>query len=199
MKVHHPISHHPHSKLTTQILNPGLTPLTNAEVLRHVADVQTRYYAPDSYREPPQTLKSILRDVRTILERPSQPTVAVQRPEKPFSKPKRNPLVSDSRVIVALTRKLRGGKFRLLQSEVLQIFNHVPRDREKLSMLLEDAEQRFSEEALDEMVAVIEDVLVHGRGLEDVAMSGAENGKTSNVNGDGEEVEAKGEDVEMER
>lgn len=66
-------------------------------------------------------------------------------------------------------------------------------------MLLEDAEQRFSEETLDEMVAVIEDVLVHGSGLEAVAMPDARSGKRRDVNADGEEVEAKGEDVEMER
>lgn len=35
-------------------------------------------------------------------------------------------------------------------------------------MVLEDAEQRFGEGEMDEMVKVIEDVLVYGKGLEDV-------------------------------
>lgn len=100
-------------------------------------------------------------------------------------------------MFLVLTRKLRGGRFKLLQSEVLQIFNHVPRDREKLGMLLEDAEQRFSEETLDEIVAVVEDVLLYGRGLDDVAMPDGRNGAREKGDGGGEE--AKGEDVEMER
>ena len=57
-----------------------------------------------------------------------------------------------------------------MESELVQIFNHVPRNREELGMLLEDAEERFEEEVLDEMVTVIGDVLVHGKGLDDVGV-----------------------------
>jgi len=57
-----------------------------------------------------------------------------------------------------------------MESEVMQIFNHVPRNREELGMLLEDFEERFGEEELDEMVKVIADVLVHGKGLDDVGI-----------------------------
>ena len=68
-----------------------------------------------------------------------------------------------------------------MESEVVQIFNHVPRNREDMVMVLEDAEERFEEEVLDEMVKVIGDVLVHGKGLEDVEVpkegeSGGERG-----------------------
>jgi hypothetical protein len=71
-------------------------------------------------------------------------------------------------VFVVLTRILKGKRYGLMESEVVQIFNHVPRSREDLVMLLEDAEERFEEEVLDEMVKVIGDVLVHGMGLDDV-------------------------------
>jgi hypothetical protein len=73
-------------------------------------------------------------------------------------------------VFVVLTRILKGRKYGLMESEVMQIFNQVPRDREELVMVLEDAEERFKEEVLDEMVGVIGDVLVHGKGLDDVGV-----------------------------
>jgi len=57
-----------------------------------------------------------------------------------------------------------------MESEVLQIFNHVPRNTEELGMLLEDVEERFEEDVLDEMLRVIGDVLVHGKGLDDVGV-----------------------------
>ena len=63
-----------------------------------------------------------------------------------------------------------------MESELVHIFNHVPRNREELGMLLEDAEERFEEEVLDEMVTVIRDVLVHGKGLDDVGVLEGESG-----------------------
>jgi hypothetical protein len=79
-------------------------------------------------------------------------------------------LVSDPRVFVVLTRILKGKRYGLMESEVVQIFNHVPRCREDLVMVLEDAEERFEEVVLDDMVKVIGDVLVHGKGLDDVGV-----------------------------
>ena len=131
-------------------------------MLSHINSIEAQQRSRGTGRRAPQNLHNVLRDVRTILELPTQPTSAATAHP--------NLLLSDPRVFVALPRRLRGPKFRLLQSEVLQIFDHVPRDRDKLAMLLEDAEQRFSEEELDEMVRIIDDVLVKGEGLDEVSL-----------------------------
>ena len=79
----------------------------------------------------------------------------------------------------------------------MQIFNHVPRNREELGMLLEDAEERFEEEVLDEMVTVIGDVLVHGKGLDDVGvLEEGESGSERRRSGDAVEKGAGQEKME---
>lgn len=83
-----------------------------------------------------------------------------------------------------------------MESEVVQIFNHVPRNREELEMLLEDVEERFGEDVLDEMVTVIGNVLVHGKGLDDVdVLEEGENGSEQKRldEGVGDAVEEKNE------
>lgn len=104
--------------------------------------------------------------------------------------------MSDPRVFVVLTRILKGKRYGLMESEVVQIFNHVPRNREELEMLLEDVEERFGEDVLDEMVTVIGNVLVHGKGLDDVdVLEEGENGSEQKRldEGVGDAVEEKNE------
>lgn len=77
-----------------------------------------------------------------------------------------------------------------MESEMVQVFNHVPRSREELVMVLEDAEERFGEEVLDEMLGAIGDVLVHGKGLDDIewpedSESSSERGKSDEGVDDG--------------
>jgi DNA-directed RNA polymerase subunit F len=54
---------------------------------------------------------------------------------------------------------LHAKPFKLLQAEILQILNHVPRTVDELGMLLEDVEQRFSDEKQEEMVAIISRIM----------------------------------------
>jgi DNA-directed RNA polymerase subunit F len=58
-----------------------------------------------------------------------------------------------------LTTTLHAKPFKLLQAEILQILNHVPRNVTELGMLLEDVEQRFSDEKQEEIVAIIARVM----------------------------------------
>jgi DNA-directed RNA polymerase subunit F len=50
---------------------------------------------------------------------------------------------------------LKAKPYKLLAAEILQILNHVPRNVTELSMLLEEAEERFTEERLEAIVAIV--------------------------------------------
>jgi len=130
-------------------------------VLAHINALEAQHSPRSGRPHAPQNLLNVLRDVGTTLTLAAQASGAARASASPL-------LLADPRVFVALPRRLRAPPFRLLQSEVLQIFNHVPCDRDRLAMLLEDAEQRFGEDQLDEMVRIIEDVLVKGEGLDEV-------------------------------
>ena len=139
-------------------------------MLAHISAVSAQQGARGSGAPAPPNLLTVLRDVRTTLGQAAG-------------------LAPDPRAFVALPRRLRAPPFRLLQSEVLQIFNHVPRDRDGLALLLEDAEQRFAEVEMDEMLRIIEDVLVKGEGLDEVGP--LEEGDGGGKDGS-EEAEAEG-------
>jgi hypothetical protein len=78
--------------------------------------------------------------VTSILSLPTQATTTVKfTPEK----------------IHLLTTTLHAPPFNLLPSEILQILNHVPRRKAEMRMLLEDAEERFDDAALEDMLSAI--------------------------------------------
>jgi hypothetical protein len=82
--------------------------------------------------------------VKSILTLPTQPTGRANfTPE----------------TIHELTTILHAKPFKLLQAEILQILNHVPRNVIELGMLLEDADERFTEERQEEMVGIIAKVM----------------------------------------
>jgi DNA-directed RNA polymerase subunit F len=58
--------------------------------------------------------------------------------------------------ILELSTTLKAKPWRLLQSEILQILNHVPMSAQEIRFLLEDADLRFKEEELDEMLIIIQ-------------------------------------------
>jgi DNA-directed RNA polymerase subunit F len=58
-----------------------------------------------------------------------------------------------------LTIALKAKPYKLLAAEILQILNHVPRNTTELSMLLEEAEERFPEEKLEAIVGIIDKIL----------------------------------------
>jgi hypothetical protein len=86
--------------------------------------------------------------IHTYFDRPTQPTT------RPIQRAHFTPVA-----ITALTGKLAAAPYKVLQSELLQILNHVPRDVTELSMLVEDADQRFDEQMLEEMVQLIKATL----------------------------------------
>lgn len=86
--------------------------------------------------------------VHIYFDRPTQPTTRVSM--RAHFTPE---------AIHKLTRKLSSSPYRLLQSEILQILNHVPREVTELSMIVEDAEDRFEENVLEEIVQAIHTIL----------------------------------------
>ena len=59
------------------------------------------------------------------------------------------------RVIGRLAKILAGRKYRLLPAEVLHIVNHRPTNRDELSGLVEEAEERYSEAQQDEILLIV--------------------------------------------
>lgn len=74
-------------------------------------------------------------------------------------------------------RKL--AKFDLTKAELLMIFNLRPKDAAALDPIIEEAENRFNEEELEEILVAIREVL----GGEEEGMDGVEDGEENGVNG----------------
>jgi DNA-directed RNA polymerase subunit F len=73
-----------------------------------------------------------------------------QMPSQPFKRATFSP-----EAILELSTTLKSKPWKLLQSEILQILNHVPMTTQEIKFLLEDADLRFKEEELGEMLDVI--------------------------------------------
>jgi len=61
--------------------------------------------------------------------------------------------------ILNLTKALRAPPYELMQAEILQILNHVPKDTAEVQMLVEDAEQRFDTKTLEDIYELIRSTL----------------------------------------
>ena len=74
--------------------------------------------------------------------------------EQPF---KRATFTPES--IAELTSTLKARPWRLLQSEILQILNHVPMAVPEIKLLLEDFDERFKEQEQEDLLQVIHRIM----------------------------------------
>ncbi|KAF2399442.1 hypothetical protein EJ06DRAFT_582767 [Trichodelitschia bisporula] len=155
------------------ILDPGTQPLSNAEVLAHIQSLDAKYARDGRTETIPDNLRKVMRDVKSILTIPTQPTCPVDTaPLVTEAQKAAAPTFRSERVFAALARRLRAKPFSLLPAEILQVFNHVPRSRTELTMIVQEGEERFAEEVLDQCLDVIREIMVEGRGLDVVNGNG---------------------------
>ncbi|KAF2663094.1 hypothetical protein BT63DRAFT_430655 [Microthyrium microscopicum] len=129
-----------------RIIDPGTQPLSNAEVLAHLTSQPTTIPNYPGIHELPEELKKITRETITYLSRPTQPASR-----------SRAPAALNPDAIHNLTTTLKNKPWRLLQSEILQILNHVPREITELGMVVEELDQRFEPEQQELLLKVIQD------------------------------------------
>ncbi|KIW02619.1 hypothetical protein, variant 2 [Verruconis gallopava] len=122
----------------------------------------------------PDNLKAAIRDVKTNLSRP--PTVHPADQVAAGTIPKKR--------VVRLVQRLTGREFKLLPSEALMVVNHRPILREELSGLLEELEDRMSEEKQDRLLELVSKELGRVRADDGDGANGA----------DDEDDEGEGED-----
>ncbi|KAF2458686.1 RNA polymerase Rpb4-domain-containing protein [Lineolata rhizophorae] len=145
-----------------KILETQSAVLTNYEVQAHLQDMQARYQAQDEAqpngKPKPSNLDAVMKDVITYLVDENSPLAA--------------PSYYSEEAVKELYARLE--KFNLTKAELLMILNLRPKFS-ALDPIIEEADVRFSEEQLQEIVDIIRDVL----GGEDVPVEGyepAENG-----------------------
>ena len=97
--------------------------------------------------------------MQTYLCQPGQPTCPNPAQQDSSNGDPQHPSFSPE-VFVTLASQLKREPFKLLHAEILQIFNIVPRNRMELVMIVEEGEDRYNDEVLEQMLQLIEDVLV---------------------------------------
>ena len=102
--------------------------------------------------------------MQSHLRLPTQPTCPAAQSSPPDTTAQQHPSFSPP-VFAALAARLKRAPYTLMPAEILQIFNHVPRNRAELVMVVEEGEDRYPEEVLEGMLELIEDVLVRGKEL----------------------------------
>ncbi|KIW02618.1 hypothetical protein, variant 1 [Verruconis gallopava] len=157
-----------------KIKDPGTQQIPNGLVLHHVTELEAKYIAQKRMNTIPDNLKAAIRDVKTNLSRP--PTVHPADQVAAGTIPKKR--------VVRLVQRLTGREFKLLPSEALMVVNHRPILREELSGLLEELEDRMSEEKQDRLLELVSKELGRVRADDGDGANGA----------DDEDDEGEGED-----
>lgn len=105
---------------------------------------------------------NLLREEDKLVTRNKKPsqkaTIAYETEQylKSFS-----PSSTSSYTPVIVTQFLTAFKrYRLTKAEKLQILNHRPASLVELQLLIEESEERFSEEVMNEMIAIIADIIL---------------------------------------
>ncbi|QDS72006.1 hypothetical protein FKW77_001843 [Venturia effusa] len=146
-----------------EILNAGTRLLTNNEVLQHVEGLKAKYKTEGREKSIPNNLKDMLKNVSEILTLDPQ---TGQRTRTPISNTQ----------IAKLASILAREPYKLLSTEIAGIMNQVPRNSIELCLIVEEGEERFSEEQLEEMVGLVERYLVEAPVVKEVER-GDEKGK----------------------
>ncbi|CAN6671227.1 DNA-directed RNA polymerase III subunit RPC9 [Trichomonascus vanleenenianus] len=112
--------------------------LTNFEVLEHVKETHARYKSQRRFKEmPSHNLERILSDtISYMAERPAGSTSAPQTAEN----------------ITAFMKELKANEIELERAERLQIINSAPNSLPILFNIVEECDQRFSEDQLNAII-----------------------------------------------
>jgi hypothetical protein len=157
-----------------QVIDSGSVPLSNAEVLAHLNSLAAKVEADGRVDSVPRNLKYVIREVRPRSPTPHhqkltqtpQATTYLRMTTQPTSSERGGRFTPEA--IASLTATLKGPPWRLLDAEVLQILNHAPTDGDEVTMLLEDADLRYSPTQLD----AIAEAVVEKLGVRTLAESG---------------------------
>ncbi|EON63271.1 hypothetical protein W97_02498 [Coniosporium apollinis CBS 100218] len=140
-----------------KILETQSEVLSNYDVLKHITAVQASYAARDpignARASMPSNLAAILKDTQTYLTSPTQPFA-----------PANGAAYTDAAFRAVFEQMPPFAKKNLTMPEMLHIVNHRPTDVQALECLIEEAENRFQVEQLEEIVAVVVGCLGEGAG-----------------------------------
>ncbi|KAI1769692.1 RNA polymerase II [Hypoxylon sp. FL1150] len=139
-----------------KILEAQSAVLTNVEVYTFLSDQEKQYKKQD--RKGPANLETLRKEVLQYFEAPPGPLS--QKPQ-PF----------DASAIPVFLTKLR--EYQISKGEFIMLFNVRPASIAVLNTVIEDMEERFSEEQQEEILNIIAETLGHFPPAEE---NGEENG-----------------------
>ncbi|KAI6092896.1 RNA polymerase II [Hypoxylon rubiginosum] len=125
-----------------KILEAQSAVLTNVEVYTFLNDQEKQYQKQD--RKGPANLETLRKEVLEYFAEPPGPLS--QKPQ-PF----------DAAAIPVLFKKLRG--YQISKGEFIMLFNVRPANVAVLNTVIEDMEERFSEENQEEILNIIAETL----------------------------------------
>ncbi|XXG97236.1 hypothetical protein Hte_003531 [Hypoxylon texense] len=125
-----------------KILEAQSAVLTNVEVYTFLSDQEKQYEKEN--RKGPANLETLRKEVLQYFETPPGPL-------------SQKPLPYDSAAIPVLFKRLR--PYQISKGEFIMMFNIRPTSIPVLNTVIEDMEERFSEEKQQEILSIITEVL----------------------------------------